>query len=213
MQNNPAPSVTLADIRGVYDHLPTPDNKPSAMNHPAILVFAHDPENAANAAGQAFLTKNNDPYGRNGQPMAVAAQMIGADYKIFDLTPPERQPVPASEADLALALSYGMVTIEQGVDFVCLYAVGQETDELCTRIASFDDILAHGAMNIAACYGAYMAARMGQIEITMPDSLARCLENIAESEDIACQIPALTGDVKDIALELIRQRALRLINL
>ena len=203
------PSVTLADIRGVYGHLPNPDNKPSAMNHPAILVFAHDPENAANAAGQAFLAKNNDPFGRNGQPLAVAAQMIGADYKIFDLTPPERQPVPASEADLALALSYGMVTVEQGVDFVCLYAVGQETDDLCARIASFDDILAHGTMNIAACYGAYMAARMGQIEITMPQSLATCLEKVAASEDIECQILAISGNLNEIALELIRQRALR----
>lgn len=207
---NPEPqiNVSLADIRHIYDHLPAGSITSSRMKHPAILVYVHDPENAANAAGQIFLERSNNPSTRVGQPLAVAADMIGADYKIFDLTPPERQTKPAPENDVALAMSYGMVTLEQGVDAVALMALGQETDKLLPSIATLDDIATHGAMNVAACYGAWLAARMAEIAVICPAALSSCLERLAESEKAAATTLSETGDLTEFSLALIRRKAL-----
>lgn len=209
-KHNEAPpiAVCLADIRAIYDHLPVEGATSSRMAHPAILVYAHDPENAANAAGQIFLERNNNPTTRASQPLAVAAEMIGADYKIFDLTPPERQGTPASENDLALAISYGMVTIEQGVDFVALYALGQETEKLLPQINTLNDVVRLGAMNIAACYGAWLASRMAGMASVASASLAACLTRMAESENVTALLATETDDLTEFSLALIRRKAL-----
>jgi hypothetical protein len=208
MQNTPSPAISLDDIRAVYDHLPQTASVSSVMRHPALLVFVHDPENAANAAGQSFLAQNNDPAKRLHQPLAVAAEMIQGDYKIFDLTPPERQIKPASEADLGLAVSYGMVTVEQGVDFIALATQGQDTDTLLDQIGTLEDIQTHGAMNVAACYGVLIAATMAGAKLVAPAKLAACLERIATSENATViAIEKTANDLQAYALDLIALRA------
>ncbi len=207
-KNSPVPQVSLDEIRNIYPHLPEGLPQDSAMHHPAILVFVHDPESAANATGQAFLRKNNDFDERASQPLAVAAQMIGADYKIFDLSPPTRQPLPATENDMALALSYGMVTVEQGVDHITLAALGQDTEKLLPQISSLDDLQTLGAMNVAACYGAYISARMAGVPVLTSAPLARCLNAIAGSEEIAEILSLHNIDtLPDVALDLIQRAA------
>ncbi len=209
MQNNPLPSVTLADIRAVYHHLPAEAPSAGNMRHPAILVFVHDPEDVANSAGQSFLAQNNDPTGRLRQPLAVAAEMTSADYKIFDLTPPERIALPCQERDLALALSYGMVTIEQGVDFVALFAVGESSDAYKDKIGNFDDIATYGALNVAAAFGAFLAASMAQIPVIAPAPLIECLNRIAESEGLSdTNLQAVAGPLTEVALEIVRRKAI-----
>lgn len=208
MQNNPLPTVTLTDIRGVYAHLPNEAPDKSVMRHPAYLVFTHDMQDAANAPGQSFLTQNNDPATRARQPLAVAADMTQADFKIFDLTPPERIALPCTEHDLALALSYGMVTVEQGVDFLALFAIGESSDAHKDNIASLGDLSIYGALNVAACYGACLAASMAKIAIVAPSPLARCLTRIAESENVTLNIEAVEGPFSEVALDLIRRKAL-----
>lgn len=207
-KNAPTPHVSLDEIRQIYAHLPESAAMESPLHHPAILVFVHDPEAAANAAGQVFLNKNNDFDQRNAQPLAVAAQMIGADYKIFDLSPPVRQTSPAAENDVALAVSYGMVTVEQGVDHITLAAIGQETEALLPQIKTLNDLATHNAMNIAACYGAYISARMAGVPLTAPRALAQCLNAIAQSEDIGAGYDGESEDgLEAMALNLIRRAA------
>lgn len=211
--NSPTPQVSLTEIRQIYPHLPAPVIETGEMHHPAILAFVHDPESAANTTGQAFLDKNNNFDERAKQPLAVAASMIGADYKIFDLSPPTRQSLPADEKDVALAVSYGMVTVEQGMDHITLVAVGQDTDKLLPQITSLNDVIAHGAMNVAACYGAYISARMAGLPLALSQDLFTCLNAIAHSENIeGVQASHKAVSVTDLSLSLIQSAARQRMN-
>ncbi len=204
---NASINVNLDEIRNIYPHMPASAPESSVMHHPAILCFVHDPENASNALGQQFLRDNHDLDKRGSQPLAVAADMSGADFKIFDLTPPERQDRPCATQDLALALSYGMVTVEQGIDCIALSVIGQDTNKLLSKINNFDDIQEHGAMNVAACYGAMIAGTMAGIEILCDTALGACLDRISTNENISNFIQSNAPDIKALALVIIEKRA------
>lgn len=209
-QHNPqtAQTVSLGDIRGIYPHLPAPMSLNTAMERPAFLVFVHDMEAQGAAAGQDFLARNNNFDTRATQPLAVAAEMCLADYKIFDLSPPESQSLPTREDDVALAVSYGMVTVEQGVDAIALHAVGQNHDERLAQIATLSDLMTTGALHIAACYGATIAARMAGIPVTLTPALANCLSRIAESEGWSAVFDVTDAtSLKEMALALIAKKA------
>lgn len=196
MQNQDDPqnvTVSLEEIRNIYPHLPSNLAQKSKARHVAILCFVHDPENAANALGQSFLARHHDDKTKHAQPHSVVAEMSGADFKIFDLTPPERQARPCTEHDLGMAISYGMVTVEQGMDTLALETIGQDTQTLLQNIHNFDDIIKHGAINIGACYGALLAAIMADVPVILPSKLANCLERVFQSETEQ-SITLLTSD-------------------
>lgn len=213
-QHNPqtAQSVSLDDIRAIYPHLPPQAPDDSAMERAAFLVFVHDQVNSKEATGQTFLAHNNNFDTRATQPLAVAAEMCRADYKIFDLSPPETQVLPALHDDVALAISYGMVTVEQGIDYIALHVEGDEAQAKLGRIDTVDDITAEGALHIAACYGVAIAARMAGISVCLSRPLSDCLTRIADSEGWGAQFVTLdTETLTQMALALIHKRALSLI--
>ncbi len=178
-QNGTAPiNGELPELqRWLFEH----SLRPNDIDWPRLALYfgAHGTDEASKNS-QALL---QNAAAENGAIYAVASQ-LEADLRLYelDLAKPHAANPPAMTEDAGLrAISYGMLAVESGLHIIALAADGDGTAKAARRLevalATSDDglstLFSHGGTEIAALFGAMLAARLAKIPVVADGDSAR----------------------------------------
>ncbi len=120
-----------------------------------------------------------------GSALTSYIEAIDADLRVFELS--DNESGTLSEREAVLAMTYGMMNVEEGLHALVLHGVMNEGEtfpipEFKTVDEAFSYIEMHGTDRLAALIGSILAARMGNIPVFLSGELAlisvRILGNI-----------------------------------
>ena len=154
----------LAQFQSVIAALPTGPVPVGVAVHPRISIYAAStlPEDVTGVQAQVAAITNG--------AWAAAIESVDADLRLYELA--VEQPSMALGADeVANLISYGMTTVEPGIDLLALAGlnIGSGNGSPGKDISW----LADGASrDIAAIFGAIMAARMAGVPVLLAGDAA-----------------------------------------
>ena len=144
--------------------------KKQTLTYPRVVLFAGSHTGFDSAAAQAAVTA----FGDESHPVNRLCAAIDTDLSVHDLALEE--PVGAMTAeDCAQAVAYGMMMIDEVIDVIGIAAFGAGTAESAARleaaVAAGGDPLVlvqeHGGREIAATFGAILAARLARVPVVL----------------------------------------------
>lgn len=102
-------------------------------------------------------------------------EAIDADLRVFELS--NTRTGTFTQRDLVLAMTYGMMNVEEGLHALILHAVKEEDDsypvpDFSTLEEGFHYLETHGNDRLAALIGSILAARMGRIPVLLTGEIA-----------------------------------------
>jgi nicotinate-nucleotide--dimethylbenzimidazole phosphoribosyltransferase len=192
-----------------YDHPHPPQNPPelkdwlktcrvhkleTALHHPRLCLFTADHyqgNDLERHATSEFLKQLTNP----ASAIAVAAKMVDADLRAYDLNDADTPPAFLSEIEITRALSYGMMAVEPGLDILAIAGFGAGSDAaalsiLANKKANLDTLKTHGTYAMAAIAGAIIAARFAQCPVILEGYTAlaalHCLKGHAHHLEKQC---------------------------
>lgn len=198
---------------------------PPRLNHPRISLYANE-----KAVYETF-----EPVRQGQTALNQFAEHIDADLRLYELS--NRAGGDFSDRDMALAITYGLMGVSDGLD--CLVLIGHEEDAAkhgaFPELSSFSD--PHAAMDFlkdhahdrhGAIIGAILAARKADVPTMITDPLSlsaarflglideRLISHCLYAGPIKCAQKALLSDLNLLVIdnddeEMMAQTALSLI--
>lgn len=188
-----APDSSLAEIRGLIERLPSWEEGkasvpgslglldalaawmgggtgrfPPRLERPRAAVFLGRWDAAGAAAALDAL--------RSGRSRVNAlCRAYDAELRVYEMTAAAGAD-GLTAAECAAAMAYGMTAVDEGLDFLCLSAVGPGAADAAARLgdALFDGagdplrlLARHGGHALAALAGAVVAARVGRVPVVL----------------------------------------------
>lgn len=207
MPNAPAP---LGDLAPLWQWMTAAQNKSRpTIRHPRLSMFlsAH----GSYPTLQQNLTELPKQLADSKNPLTLLAAQQNADLQIYelDLASPSgdiNRGAAMSEENAVQALAYGMMSVQPGVDFLILAAANPATPLLAEKMAAaiakgsdaLDVLLALGGFDLAACFGAALAARLARVPVLLDDSAAVILP-------LLTALQAQAGDHIRLATDILPQ--------
>lgn len=145
----------LARTRGILAKQP--------IFHPRLSIYAGPSGSAPTdqIARQNIIMSNVN---LADGPLGALCQMANADLRVYDLS---AAPATLTPEYLVCAMSYGMMVIEPGVDFLLATATSAGLESAINQIMKSPDkadalttLLNHGGQELAALMGAVLAANL-----------------------------------------------------
>jgi Phosphoribosyltransferase len=144
----------LARTRGVLAKQP--------IFHPRLAIYA-GPSGTNTSAQTAHHNIIMSNINLADGVLGTLCQMANADLRVYDLS---AAPAIMTPENLVRAMSYGMMVIEPGVDFMMATATSAGLDAAIARLLKTADtdpltlLLEHGSQELAALMGAVLAAKL-----------------------------------------------------
>lgn len=158
-------------------------NETTPVMHPRLSLFvAHHGFSSQDARAEAekhlHALYNADESDPATQSLYEEAAKADADIRLYEMnlaapTDDNRHGPAMNAQNMTMAMAYGMMSVEPGVDFIAVGGFGGGSDEaahaLLTHIVTADDgltgLMTVGGFEIAAIAGAIVAARLAGIPV------------------------------------------------
>ena len=187
----------LDEFRAVIANLPTGPLAAGSVTHPRISVYAATAEAGDVGPVQAMVRAIA------GGDWETQIAAIDADLRLYELAVAE--PACAlDEAEVANLISYGMTTVEPGVDVLGIQGSGiRDQGSGKAQLNLIPDIcsLTSVPRDIPALFGAIIAARMAGIRVVLAGEHARVARELLRSMNpgaVAHCLEAAPGDFDEV---------------
>lgn len=180
--------VSFDEIEGLIEKdLPPWEEKKTSPTHPRLAVFlaAH----GAYPEEQQHLRVLLKQLQQGKHVMVEHARGMNADLRLYELnlaapSADFRLADALSEEAAAHAISYGMMSVEPGVDLLCLHASNPVAQIAADHILDATDenvwqsLLKYGGADICAMMGAMIAARLAKIPARVEDKAGEAAREV-----------------------------------
>jgi len=194
-----APGASLAEIRSLFDGMPEAAPLPTALSDdPDLLQTLHAwlsswqaraAPSLARPRAALYLGCYDDAATGTVETIAAAIQAgdspvlrlcreFDADLRLYEMAAGAAQPL--DDAACATAMAYGMMAVEDGLDFLCVSGLGPGVDAAGLALADavfadpgdpLDVLRRRGGHALAGLAGAVIAARIARVPV-MLDGIA-----------------------------------------
>ncbi len=138
---------------------------PPKLDHTRLSVFAR----------QDRVAQDYKIVVEGKSALNALVETIDADLRLFELS--STKTGTFTERDLTLAMTYGMMNVEEGIHALALFGVKEEDEVLPVPTGRsieecFSYLKEHGNDRLAAMVGAILAAKMGRIPVLLAGEMA-----------------------------------------
>ncbi|MBK66844.1 MAG: hypothetical protein CMP22_01785 [Rickettsiales bacterium] len=198
------------------------EKSPPSLHHPRICLFAKAKD----------VEEDLKSVTEGTSPLNDFSKHIDADLRVFELS--DKSSGEFDEKDIVMAITYGMMSISDGVDALVLYGLEDKQEDVFISdsdadiVSALKDIQARSNDRLCALIGAILACRLSKTPVFLNGILALSAASLLNKIDpyltehciyagvMKCDQKALMKDTNIFVLEneseeMIAQTALSLI--